>query len=109
MTFLLCSIIFYQASCDKAYCLLYMQLLPYHKTAWLHRHAMLQIKRDKTSKNSYRKISLASGSVRIFLMETSNSPCLKDLETDPSPYRLHRSEFNNSIHRKRNLTILVLP
>lgn len=51
---------------------------------------------DKTSKNSYRKVSIASGSIRIFLMETSNISCQKDLEADPSPSRLQRSEFATS-------------
>jgi len=52
-----------------------------------------KLTRDKTSKNSYMKISLASGSIRIFLMETSNISCQKDLEIYASPYILHRSEF----------------
>lgn len=52
-----------------------------------------KLTRDKTSKNSYRKISLASASIGIFLMETSNTSCQKYLEIDPSPYRLHESEF----------------
>lgn len=52
--------------------------------------------RDKTSKKSYKKITLAAGSSRIFLMKTSNVSCQKDLEINSSSYILHRSEFTTS-------------
>lgn len=55
-----------------------------------------KLTRDKTAENSYGRISLDSGSVRIFLMETSNVSCQKYLEIDPSLYRPHRSELTTT-------------
>lgn len=55
-----------------------------------------KLTRGKTCKNSDRKISLASGPIRLFLMETWNVSCQKDLEIDPGPCRLHRSGFSTS-------------
>lgn len=52
--------------------------------------------RDKTFKKVLQQISSASGSIRIFLMKTSNVSCQKDLGIDSSSYILHRYEFTTS-------------